>query len=307
MTKDASGQDWPRHRGRLIEGAVLAPFTWLRVGGPADVLFIPEDVADLCVFLAGLPEDVPVFPMGAASNLIVRDGGIRGIVVKLGAGFGKVVIEGRKVRAGAAALDKMVAKAAQKEGLTGLEFFVGVPGTIGGAIRMNAGCYGHETRDRLIRVTGVDRQGRIVELMPDDLHFAYRHCEAPDDMIFVEAIFEAERGEPERIAARMAEITAAREASQPIKERTGGSTFANPDAPGTPDQRKAWQLIDSVGGRGARLGGAIFSPQHCNFLINSGDATAADLESLGEEMRARVRAAHGIDLRWEVKRVGEPL
>lgn len=299
--------DWPMHRGRLIENAVLAPFTWLRVGGRADALFIPEDLADLSCFLAALRPEVPVFVMGAASNLIVRDGGIRGVVVKLGAGFSRIEIDGNRVRAGAAALDKSVAKAAAKADLKGLEFLVGVPGTIGGALRMNAGCYGVETCDRLVAVTALNRSGAVVELSREDMGYSYRHSDAAEDLIFVEAVFEASPGNSDEIAARMSEITLSREASQPIRERTGGSTFANPDAPGTPHQRKAWQLIESVGGRGARRGGAIFSEQHCNFLINIGDATADDLEGLGEEMRARVKARHGVDLRWEVKRVGDRL
>ncbi len=290
----------PAVRGKLLFDVPLNPYTWLRVGGAAEVLFMPTDEADLSLFLAACPKEIAVFPMGAASNLLVRDGGIRGVVVRLGPAFGKVTIEGNHIRAGAAALDKSVAKAAAKAGLAGLEFYAGIPGTIGGALRMNAGCYDAETKDRLREIVAIDRLGRRVVKSVDEIGFSYRHSDAPEDWIFVEALFEGTPDDRTKIQARMDEITARREASQPIRDKTGGSTFANPDG------HKSWQLIDAAGGRGRQVGGAQMSEQHCNFMINTGHASAADFEALGEGIRDDVRKQSGIDLRWEIKRVGEP-
>jgi UDP-N-acetylmuramate dehydrogenase len=294
----------PPVRGKLIPAQPLAPLTWFRVGGPADVLFQPADEADLAAFLAALPDDVPVTAIGVGSNLIVRDGGVAGVVVRLGGkAFSFVETDGLRVRAGAAALDAAAAKRAAEAGIAGLEFYRGVPGTIGGALRMNAGCYGAETKDVLVEAVALDRQGRRIVLSNADMGFTYRHTQAPEDLIFLEATFEGAADAPAAILARMEEITAKREASQPIREKTGGSTFANPD-PEQSGGRKSWQLVDAVGGRGLQIGGARMSDLHCNFMLNTGDATAADLEALGEEIRARVQAQEGVTLRWEIKRIG---
>jgi UDP-N-acetylmuramate dehydrogenase len=283
----------------------LKDITWLRVGGPADVLYIPADEADLARFLAETPDEIPVHVLGAGSNTLVRDGGVPGVVIRLGPGFAKTqVLDGNRLRAGAGALDKLVAKAAAKAGLAGLEYLVGVPGTIGGALRMNAGCYDQETSDVIVEAIALDRSGRRIIATPQELAYSYRHCAAPEDWIFTGAVFQGAPDDPAAITQRMDAITARRETTQPIREKTSGSTFANPDPPGTPNQRKSWELIDSVGGRGYRVGGAYFSEQHCNFLINDGTARAADLEQVGEDVRARVREKHAIDLRWEVRRIG---
>lgn len=291
-------------RGKLIENASLAPFTWFRVGGSAQALFIPDDLEALCEFLAATDPSVPVTTLGAASNVIVRDGGVPGVVLRLGPSFGRIAIDGGLVKAGAAALDKKVALSAADAGVAGLEFLSGVPGAIGGAVRMNAGCYGAETKDALASARAVDRSGRIFVAPPADLGHSYRTSLAPADWIFVEATFEGRADQPAAIHARIDAIRAKREESQPIREKTGGSTFKNPDPPGTPDQRRAWALIDAAGGRGLRVGGAQMSDKHCNFMINAGDATAADLEALGEEVRRRVRETSGVDLHWEIKRLG---
>lgn len=296
----------PVVRGQLVENAPLAPATWFRVGGAAQALFLPADAADLAAFLAGAPADIPVTVLGAASNVIVRDGGVPGVVVRLTKPFAAVSVEGTRVTAGAAALDKRVAAAAADAGVGGLEFYAGVPGTIGGALRMNAGCYGAETKDVLVSAVALDRAGRRIEVGAEELGYSYRHSEAPEDWIFLEATFQGASDDPDAVKARMAEITARREASQPIREKTGGSTFANPDPPGAPDQRRAWALIDAAGGRGLEVGGARMSEQHANFMINTGAATAADLEALGEEIRRRVREASGVQLRWEIQRIGKP-
>ena len=296
----------PPVRGKLSVDITLAPYTWLRVGGQAEVLFIPKDEADLSHFLSSTPDDIPVTVLGVASNTLVRDGGVRGVVVRLGPSFAKVGTEGLTVRAGAAALDNKVAKVAAKAGIAGLEFYAGIPGSIGGAIRMNAGCYGSETKDILTEVVALDRRGRR-QLMPlSELGYAYRHCSAPADLIFTEAVFKGRADKPEDITARMAEITARREESQPIRQKTGGSTFKNPDQAQS-GGRGAWQVIDAAGGRGFRVGGAQMSEKHCNFMINTGDASAADLEQLGEAIRAKVKASEGVDLHWEVKRIGEAI
>ena len=290
----------PPVRGTLAYGAPLKDLVWFRAGGPAEILFRPADVEDLASFMAARPADLRVSVIGVGSNLLVRDGGIPGAVVRLSSAFGKVQAEGLRVRAGAAALDGAVARAAADAGIAGLEFLRGVPGTIGGALKMNAGCYGREIKDIFIEATAIDGKGNRITLSAADMDFTYRKARggAADDLIFVEAVFEGTREEPATIRARMEELSANREASQPIKSKTGGSTFKNP--PGA----KAWQLIDEAGCRGLRLGGAQVSEKHTNFLINTGDATAADLEALGEDVRKRVLEKSGVTLEWEIKRVG---
>lgn len=292
----------PRVRGELVANAPLAPFTWFRVGGPAEVLFRPADADDLAAFLAGTPTDVPVTVIGVGSNLLVRDGGVAGVVIRLGGkGFSHIeALGGHRLRAGTAALDVAVARAAQEAGIAGLEFYRGIPGSIGGALRMNGGAYGRETKDVLVEAVAIDRQGRRHVLSNADMGYSYRHCGAPEDLIFVEAIFQGEAGDKAEIQRRMDEITAKREESQPIRMRTGGSTFKNPEG------HKSWQLIDAAGCRGLVRGGAQVSELHCNFLINTGAASAADLEGLGEEVRARVKAKSGVVLEWEIRRIGEP-
>jgi UDP-N-acetylmuramate dehydrogenase len=296
----------PAVRGKLLADEQLAPFTWFRVGGPADALFLPKDEDDLAEFLAKLDPIIPVIVLGAASNVIVRDGGIAGVVVRLGPSFGKVTTDGLGVTAGAAALDARVSVAAANAGIAGLEFFSGVPGTIGGALRMNAGCYGSETKDVLVEARALNRKGERVVLKNADFQFSYRHTEADEELIFVEAIFEGKKDEPSDILARIEALKARRETTQPIREKTGGSTFANPDPPGTPNQRSSWKLVDEAGMRGAKRGGAQVSELHCNFLLNVGEATAADIEGLGEDVRAAVKAKSGVELRWEIKRIGRP-
>jgi len=297
--------DFPPVRGQLLRGETLAPFTWFRVGGPADALFLPADADDLAQFLAALPAHVPVLPIGVGSNLIVRDGGVPGVVIRLaGRAFAQVEpLEGARIRAGAGALDSMLAKGAAKAGVSGLEFYVGVPGTIGGALTMNAGCYGRETRDVLVEATALDRSGKRLTLTNADFGFTYRHNALPDWLIFLDATFQGALDDPAAISARMAEITARREGSQPIREKTGGSTFKNPMLP-SGEKGSAWRLVDEAGMRGHRRGGAQVSEKHANFLINTGDATAADIEGLGEDVRAAVKAKHDVDLEWEIKRVG---
>ncbi|MHB1218953.1 MAG: UDP-N-acetylmuramate dehydrogenase [Alphaproteobacteria bacterium] len=290
----------PSVRGRYSEASPLSRVTWFGVGGPAEVMFRPADRDDLAEFLAGKPADVPVAVIGVGSNLLVRDGGIAGVVIRLGKGFVEVTCEETRVRAGAGALDANVARTAAEAGLEGLEFYSGIPGTIGGALRMNAGAYGVETKDVLVSAEAVDLSGRVHDVDAKALGLAYRHSDAPADWIFTAAVFRAKRGARAVITQRMAEIAASREATQPIRSRTGGSTFKNP--PG----EKAWQLIERAGCRGLARGGAMVSEKHCNFLINTGNATAAELEGLGEEVRRRVREATGITLEWEIKRVGVP-
>ena len=296
----------PAVRGKLLANEQLAPFTWFRVGGPADVLFLPKDEDDLADFLAKLDPIIPVTVLGAASNVIVRDGGIAGVVVRLGPSFGKVSTDGLRVTAGAAALDSRVSVAAANAGIAGMEFFSGVPGTIGGALRMNAGCYGRETKDVLVEARALNRKGERVVLKNADFHFSYRHTEADEELIFVEAVFEGHLDSALAIVERIEALKARRETTQPIREKTGGSTFANPDPPGTPNQRSSWKLVDEAGMRGARRGGAQVSELHCNFLLNTGEATAADIEGLGEDVRAAVLAKSGVELRWEIKRIGRP-
>jgi UDP-N-acetylmuramate dehydrogenase len=288
----------PKLRGRLLPHQSLAELTWFRVGGPAQVLFMPEDEADLAYFLSVLPPEIPVTVVGLGSNLIVRDGGVPGVVVRLGRGFNDVTTDGLKIVAGPAVPDVKVARAAQEAGIAGLSFMRGIPGAIGGALRMNGGAYGGETKDALVEARAVDRQGRIHVLSLADMHYTYRHCGAPEDYIFTAATFQGRPGDPAVIAAEMDKITESREATQPIKSRTGGSTFKNPAG------HKAWQLIDAAGCRGLIVGGAQVSELHCNFLINLGAATAADIENLGETVRRRVKDNSGVDLDWEIKRIG---
>jgi UDP-N-acetylmuramate dehydrogenase len=288
----------PQLRGRLMANQSLAELTWFRVGGPAQVLFVPEDEADLAYALGRLPTDVPVTVVGLGSNLIVRDGGVPGVVIRLGRGFGDIAVEGSRVRVGAAVPDVRVARAAQEAGVAGLAFMRGIPGAVGGALRMNGGAYGRETKDVLIEARGVDRGGGVRIFTNAEMGFSYRHCEVADDVVFTQALLQGEPGDPAKIAAEMEAITEAREATQPVKSRTGGSTFKNP--PGA----KAWQLIDAAGCRGLKRGDAQVSELHCNFLINLGNATAADIEGLGEAVRARVKDTSGVDLEWEIKRIG---
>ena len=289
----------PPVRGSLAHEAPLKDLVWFRAGGPAEVLFRPADVDDLAAFIAARPADLRVSMIGVGSNLLVRDGGIPGVVVRLSSAFGKIETDGLRVRAGAAALDGAVARAAADAGIAGLEFLRGVPGTIGGALRMNAGCYGREVKDIFVEATAIDGKGNKIRLSSADMGFEYRKARsASEDLIFVEAVFEGAGDEPAAIRARMEELSANREASQPIKSRTGGSTFKNP--PG----HKAWQLIDEAGCRGLMIGAAQVSEKHTNFLINTGDATAGELEALGEEVRRRVQEKSGIILEWEIKRVG---
>lgn len=294
----------PPVRGKLSFNVALAPYTWLRVGGKADAFFIPKDEADLAHFLSSTPDDIPVTILGVASNTLVRDGGIRGVVVRLGPSFANVTTNGLTVTAGASALDNKVARDAAKAGIAGLEFYAGIPGTIGGALRMNAGCYGGETKDVLQSVIALDRRGRRQVMSLDDMGYAYRHSAAPQDLIFTQASFKGTADNPDIIAERMDEITARREDSQPIREKTGGSTFKNPDQVQS-GGRGAWQVIDAAGGRGFRIGGAQMSEKHCNFMINTGIASAADLETLGETIREKVKAIEGVELHWEIKRIGD--
>ena len=289
----------PPVRGTLSHGAPLKDLVWFRAGGPAEILFRPADSGDLAAFIAAKPAELRVSVIGVGSNLLVRDGGIPCVVVRLSSAFGKIQTDGLRVRAGAAALDGEVARAAADAGIAGLEFLRGVPGTIGGALKMNAGCYGREIKDIFVEATAIDAKGNTVKLSPADMAFEYRKARgAADDLIFVEAVFEGRKDEPAAIRARMEELSANREASQPIKSKTGGSTFKNPTG------HKAWQLIDQAGCRGLMVGAAQVSEKHTNFLINTGDASAADLEALGEEVRKRVKEKSGISLEWEIKRVG---
>ena len=299
--------DWrdnlPAARGKLLRDEPLAPFTWFRVGGSAEALFIPAAPDDLAEFLNALVPTVPVTVLGVGSNVIVRGGGVEGVVIRLaGRPFAGVTAEGDTITAGAGALDAMVARASAKAGIAGLEFYAGIPGTIGGALTMNAGCYGSETKDVLVSAWGLRRSGQRVDYALADFGYTYRHSEAPADILWIGATYRGTPDEPEAVAARIAEITSRRETTQPIREKTGGSTFKNP--PG----HSSWKLVDEAGWRG-RLhavtgGGAKFSELHANFMINPGDATAADIEGLGEAVRADVLAKTGVQLDWEIKRIG---
>ena len=292
----------PAVRGRLDANTPLANLTWFRVGGPAEVLFTPADEADLAAFLGAVPQELPITVIGVGSNLLVRDGGVPGVVIRLGKGFADVQVEdGYRVRAGTAALDVRVARVAAEAGIDSLTFLRGIPGTIGGALRMNGGAYGGETKDVLVEARAVDRKGKITVLSREDMKYSYRHCGAPEDLIFTEAVLQGKLGDKDAILAAMDKITASREATQPIKSRTGGSTFKNP--PG----QKSWMLIDQAGMRGYNVGKAKVSDLHCNFLINEGDASASDIEELGETVRRKVLETSGITLEWEIKRIGIPL
>jgi UDP-N-acetylmuramate dehydrogenase len=291
-------QRLPQLRGRMLANQSLAELTWFRVGGPAQVLFVPENEADLAYALGRLSRDLPVTVVGLGSNLIVRDGGVPGIVIRLGRGFSDIAVEGTRLRVGAAVPDVRVARAAQEAGVAGLAFMRGIPGAVGGALRMNGGAYGRETKDVLVEARGVDRTGAVRSFTNAEMGFSYRHCGVADDVVFTQALFQGEPGDPQKIAAEMEAITEAREATQPVKSRTGGSTFKNP--PGA----KAWQLIDAAGCRGLKHGDAQVSELHCNFLINLGNASPADIEALGETVRARVKDTSGIELEWEIKRIG---
>jgi UDP-N-acetylmuramate dehydrogenase len=294
----------PSVRGKLEASVTLAPFTWFRVGGPAEVLFQPADESDLADFLRLCPADIPILAVGVGSNLIVRDGGVPGVVIRLSPrGFGQISTDGLRVTAGAACLDASVAKKAAEAGIAGLEFYRGVPGTIGGALRMNAGCYESETKDVLVSCVAYDRAGQRHEFSCADMGFTYRHTTAPADLIFVSATFQGTADDPAEILTRMDAITQKREQSQPIRDKTGGSTFKNPD-PVQSGGRKSWQVIDAAGLRGYQIGGAQMSEKHCNFMINTGTATAKDLEALGEHVIQQVKATQSVDLHWEIKRIG---
>jgi UDP-N-acetylmuramate dehydrogenase len=295
----------PAVRGRLTENAPLAGITWFRVGGPAEVMFRPADRDDLVAFIVNRPADVAVTVIGVGSNLLVRDGGVPGVVIRLGRGFADVSMEDTTVRAGAAMLDLNVALTARDAGVAGLEFLSGIPGTIGGALRMNGGAYGKEMKDVTVSAEALDPSGRVHRLSLAELGFTYRHCGVAEDWIFLSAELAGTRDAPAAIVARMQEIQTKREDTQPIRTRTGGSTFANPRGPEA-KSRRAWELIDGAGCRGLKRGGAIVSEKHCNFLINTGSATAADLEGLGEEVRRRVFEQFGVTLEWEIRRIGVP-
>ncbi|HEV2082028.1 MAG TPA: UDP-N-acetylmuramate dehydrogenase [Brevundimonas sp.] len=296
----------PEARGKLLPNEPLGPYTWFRVGGAADALFIPADADDLADFLKALDPAVPVTVLGVGSNVIVRDGGVEGVVIRLaGRAWGQVTAEGETITAGAGALDAMVAKASAKAGIAGLEFYAGIPGTIGGALTMNAGCYGSETKDVLVSASGLNRRGERVEFSLADFGYTYRHSVVPEnEIIWVEAIFRGTPDDPSAVQARIDEITSRREQTQPIREKTGGSTFKNPQG------HSSWKLVDEAGWRGklhaVTGGGAKFSELHSNFMINPGEATAADIEGLGEAVRADVLTKTGVQLDWEIKRIGRP-
>tara|TARA_R100001224_G_scaffold69760_1_gene42257 strand:+ start:73 stop:1017 length:945 start_codon:yes stop_codon:yes gene_type:complete len=291
----------PKVRGKLREGAQLSKVTWFQVGGPADVMFRPADEMDLADFIKNRPAEIPITVIGVGSNLLVRDGGIRGVVIRLGRPFTDAIIKDGEIHAGAGALDLNVAQIARDAGIAGLEFLSGIPGTIGGALRMNAGAYGAEIKDVLVSANAIDGNGDLHTVTAKAMDMTYRHCGLPEDWIFTSAILRGKPGDPAEITKRMDEIHEARAGSQPIKSRTGGSTFANP----LPDS--AWEVIDAAGCRGLTIGGAQMSPQHCNFMINLGNATAFDLEELGETVRERVKKHCGVDLRWEIRRIGDRL
>ncbi len=290
----------PDLRGRLTANAPLSDITWFRVGGPAQVLFAPADEADLAYFLKNIGPGLSVFVIGLGSNLLVRDGGVPGVVIRLGRGFNEITTEGTRLTAGTAVPDVKVARAAAEAGIAGLSFYRGIPGSIGGALRMNAGAHGAETKDVLVSARAVDRQGSIHVLSLADMEFTYRHCGIPDDWIFTQATYEGKPGDPDEIQKEMDEVADYREKNQPVRERTGGSTFKNP--PGN----SAWKLVDAAGCRGFRVGGAKVSEMHCNFLINDQKASGEDVETLGETVRARVKATSGVTLEWEIIRLGEP-
>ena len=295
----------PAVRGGYEENVKLADMSWFRVGGPAEVLFRPADEADLAQFLRQRPADVPLTVLGVCSNVLVRDGGIEGVVIRLGQGFAGVEVAGPHIRAGAGLPNVSLALSARDAAITGFEFLRGVPGTLGGSLRMNAGAYGREMADLVVHVTAIDGAGELHSLSRDEMGYGYRQCTVPADWIFVSALMRGEPGDRDRISRRMDEISAERAFSQPVRSRTGGSTFKNPP-PEAAGGKRAWELIEQAGCRGLTVGGAMVSEQHCNFLINGGAATAGDLEALGEEVRRRVRAACGIELEWEIRIIGRP-
>ncbi len=288
----------PQVRGSYDAMADLGRMTWFRVGGPAEVLFTPADVADLSAFLKNKPSDVPVTVIGLGSNLLVRDGGVPGVVIRLGKAFNTIEADGLTLRCGGAAVDANIATTARDNSIAGFEFLTGIPGTIGGAVRMNAGCYGREMQNICVSATALDETGKVHKLSLDELGFSYRHCSTPNNWVFIGAELRGVKGDPDAITARIREIRADREDSQPTQARTGGSTFANPA------EAKAWKLIDDVGGRGLVRGGAMVSEKHTNFLINTGSATSSDIEGLGEDLRRRVKEKTGIRLEWEIRRIG---
>lgn len=292
----------PQVRGKLTPNEPLADQTWFRVGGPAEVLYKPADADDLTHFLQNCPADIPVTVMGVASNLLIRDGGIPGVVIRLGPNFSQIKVEGSMMTVGAGTIDLNVARTAQSSGIAGLEFLCGIPGTIGGGLRMNAGAYGREFKDIVKEAHMVDRSGKRSTLYHDQIGFSYRHTTVPDDIIFISAVVQGEEGNPAAIHEKMQDIQRKRSSTQPIREKTGGSTFANPE--NDPDKRHSWQLIEAAGCRGLKIGCAKVSDKHCNFLINTGHGTAAEIEFLGEEVRKRVKTKFGIELRWEIKRIG---
>ncbi len=289
----------PKVRGRYNTSVPLDKITWFRVGGPAQVVYKPADIEDLCLFLKEKPKDIPHWVIGVGSNIIVRDGGVPGVVIRLGKGFNSLVVDDETIDVGAAVLDRNVAITSRDESLAGLEFLCGVPGTIGGALRMNAGCYGREMKDVLVSALAVDDSGTIQRLSAEDCQFSYRHCGVPKDWVFIAARLKTERSAYETVNERIENLLAEREQAQPVKSRTGGCTFANPE------EHKAWELIDRAGCRGMTVGGAQISPQHCNFMINTGQATAQDLETLGEQVRTKVHEATGVELLWEIQRIGD--
>jgi len=293
----------PEVRGLLVANVPLRKYTWLRVGGEAEALFVPKDETDLAHFLSSTSNEIPMTVLGAASNLLVGDSGVKGVVIKLGGGFSNVSIEGSFVRAGAAALDSKVAKKAALSGISGLEFYAGIPGTVGGALRMNAGCYGSETKDVLVSTVALDRSGRRMVLNLNELKYSYRHSGASNDLIYTEALFKGVPGDISSIHDKISEISDNRNISQPIKEKTGGSTFKNPDKKKSKGL-SAWELIDAAGGRGLKVGGAQMSQKHCNFMINTGEATAADFECLGNEIVSKVKKYSGVELQWEIQKIG---
>ena len=295
----------PDVRGSYRENHEIAPLTWFRVGGPAQVFFRPADPDDLAHFIANKPADIPVYTLGVGSNTLLRDGGFRGVVIRLGGKeFGGIEVDGTRLTAGAAALDASVAKTAAREGLQGLGFYVGVPGTIGGALRMNAGAHGGDTRQHLVSARALSPEGEIVDLTVEQLGLSYRHCDLPADWMFLSATFECEPGDPDKLQEELTQVQEAREATQPIREKTGGSTFKNPPE-SAPHGPSAWKHVDAAGCRGLQVGGAQVSEKHCNFLINTGEASAYDIEQLGETVRTRVFEDSGVLLHWEIRRLGD--
>ena len=300
----------PEIRGRYTGDAPLGAKGWFRCGGTAEVLFKPADLDDLQHFMRECPKDVPVYVFGALSNTIIRDGGLKGVTIRLGREFSKIEVDGELITAGALALDANVANVAADNGLGGLEFLSGIPGSIGGAVKMNAGCYGTETKNVMVEATTVNRDGVLQKVKPEDLDMTYRHTNIQEDQIVVDVVFKGVPENADEVKKRIAEIKEKREQSQPIREKTGGSTFANPSAEdlekaGIEEGTKVWQLIDQAGGRGLEVGGAQMSVKHCNFMINNGNASASDLEALGEQVRKNVADTHNIALRWEIRRMGE--